>query len=144
TFKRLAFFAASQDGCIAPEQWVDWLLSDGAWWLWASDTMREVFRLLVLQGHRLAQPDRDRLEAAILSGPLREMYRDDLDPDRWQGLVERSVWLHLSKLNASGLALSAAATVRLEGLSRAYPQWQLAANERDEFSHWMSGTGDRL
>ncbi|EOV0937745.1 anti-phage defense-associated sirtuin Dsr1 [Pseudomonas aeruginosa] len=142
TFKRLAFFAASQDGCIAPEQWVDWLLSDGAWWLWASDTMREVFRLLVLQGHRLAQPDRDRLEAAILSGPLREMYRDDLDPDRWQGLVERSVWLHLSKLNASGLALSAAATVRLEGLSRAYPQWQLAANERDEFSHWMSGTGD--
>lgn len=34
TFKRLAFFAASQDGCIAPEEWVDWLLGDGAWWLW--------------------------------------------------------------------------------------------------------------
>ena len=23
-----------------------------------------------------------------------------------------------------------------------YPQWQLATNERDESSHWMSGTGD--
>jgi hypothetical protein len=30
----------------------------------------------------------------------------------------------------------------LAELSNAYPQWQLAANERDEFSHWMSGTGD--
>lgn len=27
-------------------------------------------------------------------------------------------------------------------LSDAYPQLQLATNERDEFSHWMSGTGD--
>ena len=28
TFKRLALFAASQDNCIPPEQWVDWLLAD--------------------------------------------------------------------------------------------------------------------
>ena len=27
TFKRLALFGASQDACIAPEQWVDWLLA---------------------------------------------------------------------------------------------------------------------
>ena len=142
TFKRLAFFAASQDGSIAPEEWVDWLLGDGAWWLWVVDTQREVLRLLVLQGRQLTQPFQDRLETAILGGPPREMYRDDLEPDHWQDLVERSVWLHLSKLNASGLALGAASTVCLEDLSRAHPQWQLAANERDEFSHWMSGTGD--
>jgi hypothetical protein len=142
TFKRLAFFAASQDDCIAPEQWVDWLLGDGAWWLWAADTQREVFRLLVLQGRRLERPVQDRLETAILGGPPREMYRDDLESDRWTDLVEQSVWLHLSKLKASGLTLSAAATARLEELSRAHPQLQLAANERDEFSHWMSGTGD--
>jgi hypothetical protein len=142
TFKRLAFFAASQDNCIVPEHWVDWLLGDGAWWLWASDTKREVFRLFVLQGHRLEQPVQGALEAAILAGPPREMYRDDLEPDRWHDLVEHSVWLHLSKLNASGIALSDASTVRLADLSRAYPQWQLAPNERDEFSHWMSGTGD--
>ncbi|MEW5512052.1 anti-phage defense-associated sirtuin Dsr1 [Pseudomonas asiatica] len=142
TFKRLAFFAASKDNCIAPEHWVDWLLDDGIWWLWASDTKREVLRLLVLQGHRLTQSDQERLENAILAGPPREMYRDDLESDRWHELVERSVWLYLSKLNASGLALRDAATVRLDDLSRAHPQWQLAANESDEFSHWMSGTGD--
>jgi hypothetical protein len=70
------------------------------------------------------------------------MYRDNLEPDRWQGLVARSVWLHLAKLNLSGLALGAPAAARLEEISTAYPQWQLATNERDEFSHWMSGTGD--
>ncbi len=142
TFKRLALFAASQDGCIAPEKWVSWLLADGAWWLWSTDTGREVFRLLVLQGRQLAGAAQDHLEAAILSGPLREMYRDDLEPDRWQDLVAHSVWLHLAKLNASGLALGGTAKARLAELSSAYPQWQLAANESDEFSHWMSGTGD--
>lgn len=142
TFKRLALFAASQDRCIAHEEWVEWLLADGAWWLWTVDTQREVLRLLVQQGRRLTPVSQERLESAILVGPPREMYRDDLEPDRWQDLVAHSVWLHLAKLNASGLALGAAATARLAELSHLHPQWQLAANEKDEFSHWMSGTGD--
>lgn len=142
TFKRLALFAASKDACIASVQWVEWLLDDGAWWLWSVDTGREVFRLLVLQGRQLAGPTKDRLEAAILAGPPREMYRDDLEPDRWQELVGRSVWLHLAKLDASGLVLGDTAKARLGELSSAYPQLQLAANDRDEFSHWMTGTGD--
>lgn len=139
TFKRLALFAASQDGCISPEQWVDWLLTEDAWWLWSTDTGREVFRLLVEQGRHLAGAAQERLEAAILAGPPREMYRDDLEADRWQA---RSVWLHLAKLNASGCALGVPAAARLEELSNTYPLWQLLTNERDEFSHWMSGTGD--
>lgn len=141
-FKRLALFAASYDDCIPPEQWVDWLLADGAWWLWSTDTGREVFRLLVLQGQHLAGVAQQSLEGAILAGPPREMYRDDLEAERWQDLVTRSVWLHLAKLNTSGLVLGASAATRLAEISTAYPQWQLAANERDEFSHWMSGTGD--
>lgn len=141
-FKRLALFAASHEDCIPPVQWVDWLLAEGAWWLWSTDTGREVFRLFVLQGRHLAGAEQDRLEAAILAGPPREMYRDDLETDRWQDLVARSVWLHLAKLNTSGLVLGASAAARLAEISTAYPQWQLATNERDEFSHWMSGTGD--
>lgn len=142
TFKRLALFAASQDACIAPEQWVDWLLADSAWWLWSNNTGRELFRLLVLQGRHLVRDTQERLEAAILAGPPREMYRNDLEPDQWQGLVARAVWLRLAKLNASGVVLGALATTRLAEISNAYPKWQLAPNERDEFSHWMSGTGD--
>lgn len=142
TFKRLALFAASHDGCIRPEQWVDWLLADGAWWLWSPDTGREVFRLFVLQGRHLTGTAQDRLEAAILAGPPRERYSDALKEEDWQGLVTRSVWLHLAKLKASGLALGESAAVHLTEMFIAYPQWQLATNERDEFSHWMSGTGD--
>lgn len=142
TFKRLALFAASQEGCIAPERWAGWLLADRAWWLWAVDTQREVMRLLVLQGHRLTPASQQLLESAILAGPPREMYRDDLEPDRWQRLVEESVWLHLAKLNASGLVLGTASALRFAELSKLHPQWQLSANERDEFTHWMSGTGD--
>jgi hypothetical protein len=142
TFKRLALFAASQDGCIAPEHWVDWLLADGAWWLWTDDTRREVCRLLVLQGRRLASPAKERLESAILAGLPRELRGDDAEPDQWQRLIDRAMWLRLAKLNASGLTLGATSTARLEELSRAHPQWQLATNESDEFSRWMSGTGD--
>lgn len=142
TFKRLALFAASQDGCIAPEQWVEWLQTDGTWWLWAVGARREVLRLLVQQGRRLTPESQERLESAILAGPPREMYRDDLEPDRWQDLLEHSIWLYLAKLNSSGLTLGTASAARLAELSALHPEWQLAANERDEFSHWMSGTGD--
>lgn len=142
TFKRLALFAASQDGCIAPEQWVEWLLADGAWWLWATDTRREVYRLLVLQGGRLTPVSKGRLEAAIIAGPPREMCPDDFEPDHWQNRVARSTWLHLAKLSTSGVTLGAPSVARLEELSRAHPQWKLSANESDEFSQWMSGTGD--
>ncbi|EMR34353.1 hypothetical protein BC455_21145 [Vibrio harveyi] len=141
-FKRLALFAASHDDSIPTKQWVDWLLEGSTWWLWSTDTGREVFRLFVLQGRHLAGAAQERLETAILAGPPREMYRDDLDEDWWQDLVTHSVWLHLAKLNTSGLVLGAPAAARLAEISAAYPEWKLATNERDEFSHWMSGTGD--
>ena len=142
TFKRLTLFAASHDDCIKPEQWVDWLLTDDAWWLWSTDMGREVFRLLVLQGQNLAGVAHDRLEAAILAGPPQEMLMGQPEPDWWAQHVLSSIWLRLAKLDTSGLALGEAAAARLAEISTAYPQWQLATNERDEFSHWMSGTGD--
>ncbi len=142
TFKRLALFAASQDGCIPAELWVNWLLADDQWWLWSLDTRREVLRLYVMQGRHLAGAEQEHLEAAILAGPLRAMYRDDMEAERWEHLVARAVWLHLAKLNASGLVLGTTAAARLAEISTAYSKWQLATNERDEFSHWMSGTGD--
>lgn len=141
-FKRLALFAASHDDCIPTEKWVDWLLAERAWWLWSVETGREVFRLFVLQGRHLAGAVKERLETAVLAGPPREMFRDDLDEDRWQDLEARSVWLHLAKLSTSHLVLGTPAAIRLAEISAAHPELQLATDERDEFSHWMSGTGD--
>lgn len=142
TFKRLALFAASQDGCVDPGQWVEWLLADRAWWLWAIETRRELLRLLVLQGKRLTSSSQQRLESALLNGPPLDIYPNDLEPDRGQEWIEHSVWLRLSKLRTSGVALGVAAAERLMELSRLHPQWKLADNESDEFPYWMSGTGE--
>ncbi len=142
TFKRLALFAASQDECIPPEQWVDWLLADGAWWLWSTVTRREMCRLLVLQGRHLTGAAQERLEEAILAGPPREMLMGKPEPDWWARDVLEPTWLRLAKLNTAGLALGESAAARLAEISTTYPQLQLKTNERDEFSHWMSGTGD--
>jgi hypothetical protein len=142
TFKRLALFAASQDGSIDCVQWVGWLVSNDAWWLWSVDTQRETMRLLVQQGAHLSPSARATLETAILAGPPRRMYRDELESERWQPLVDRSVWLHLAKLREGGGELGAAASRHLNILSAANPEWQLESHEQDEFSHWMSGTGD--
>ena len=140
-FKRLAFFAASHDGCIDSSRWCAWLLSDERWWLWSEETRREVMRLLVLQGHCLAS-SQGQLETAILDGPPRYMYRKDLEPERWKKRVNYSVWLRLAKLNASGLKLGHAAQSRFDTLSSDNPQWNLCRHESDEFAVWMSGTGD--
>lgn len=142
TFKRLALFAASEEVSISPERWVDWVLDDGAQLLWSVSVMREVLRLFVLQGQELSGSHQERLETVILAGPPRENYRDDMEPDRWQELMEHAIWLHLAKLESSGLRLGAKASEYFNKLSDKHPNWLLARNESDEFSHWVSGTGD--
>jgi hypothetical protein len=71
TFKRLALFAASQNGTVDTNEWVDWLLSDNHRLLWSVLTKRETLRLLVLQGAQLTAQTLTRLEQAILDGPPR-------------------------------------------------------------------------
>ena len=142
TFKRLALFSATHEGVVPDGKWVNWLLADDGWWLWSVDTMRETMRLLVQQGPSLPADARARLEIGILAGPPRKMYRDDIEPERWQSLVNHSIWLHLSKLVSEGGILGDEAAAKLAQLSEANPEWKLAVNQSDEFSHWMSGSGD--
>lgn len=142
SFKRLALFAASKADCIPPVMWVDWLLRDSAWWLWSIGTKREVSRLLVLQGAKLSSTSQLRLEDAIMEGPPRHMFIEDLEPTRWRQLVERSIWLRLAKLQASGIKLGPTAKDRFTKISDANPTWKLAEDESDEFSFWVSDMND--
>lgn len=142
TFKRLAIFAASHDGSVDPGTWVEWLTGRNAWWLWSIDTRREVIALLRLQGLRLSKTGLTRLEEAILTGPPREKYTDEMMREDWQELSDRYIWLRLAKLRSVGVELGSEAGSRLDALSSQYPFWQVAPDERDEFSHWMTGTGD--
>lgn len=142
TFKRLALFAASQDGCISPKQWVNWLLADDGWWLWSEDLHRETMRLLFLQSQQLLSETQLRLEQTILQGPPREKYRSGVEQERWLYRQNRNIWLRLAKMKASGLALGETALHRLQELSASYPDWRFQEHDREEFLHWMSGTGD--
>lgn len=144
TFKRLALFAASQPDCIAPQQWVDWLLVDDAWWLWSAETNREVCRLLAQQGKQLPEADQERLEVAVLACQPQSMLMGQPEPDWWEKDALHAIWLRLVKLDASGLSLGAQAAARLNELSNMYPQWKLTDTgvEREEFSRWMSRSGD--
>ncbi|MFT5133170.1 MAG: hypothetical protein ACI9SC_001639 [Gammaproteobacteria bacterium] len=142
TFKRLAFFAASHDKVISSDQWLEWLLTDEAWWLWSENSRRETIRLIVLQSVNLSGSSQSKLEAALLVGPPRRMYREGIEPEQWQVMADRSIWLRLTKLKLSVTQIGEAALMRLDALSAANPNWQLASNEQDEFSHWSSGTGD--
>jgi hypothetical protein len=117
------------------------LVEDG-WWLWSVETQREVMRLLVLQGQGIPTDVGARLEAGIIAGPPRRMFCDDIEPERWQESVDHAVWLRLAKLASGGRILGNEATVKLTELSLAHPKWKLAANEGDEFSHWISVTRD--
>lgn len=142
TFKRLALFAASHDGCITSEQWVEWLVADEAKWLWVADTHREVRRLLVLQGVNLASNQRSQLESVILKGPPRSMFPEDIEPTTLQLRIDWWIWLCLAKLREGGSVLGEQAAQHFNALSVTYPDWKLQSHERDEFLHWMSGTGD--
>ncbi len=142
TFQRLALFAASFDNCIDSKKWVDWLLQDNARWLLADFKRREVMRLLTLQGKNLAAAPQKKLEKAILAGPKREMYRDGFSDDDWSSIAKNWIWLRLAKLEASGLILNTKAAAKLAALKAENPTWQFSKYEKEEFSSWMTGTGE--
>ena len=143
-FRRLAFFAATQDDVIPPCRALNWLLADEHWWLWSSETQREVLRLLVSLAPRLDSAMLGELEQAVLAGPPREMYRPDINPERWNLIMDDEIRLRLTKITEAGVALSAN-DKRMAQPSARYPNRTLAADQRDEFPYWSSsGGGERI
>jgi len=140
-FKRLAFFAATQSNVISPHHALRWLLADDHRWLWSVETQRETIRLLVALTPKLDTPGLAELEQAILQGPPREMFMDDLDPQELAPIVDKDVWLRLAKARAVGVVLGHDASTKLGDLTLQYPDWKLTEDERDEFPIWM-GEGD--
>lgn len=144
-FRRLAFFAAAQGNVISHRRALDWLLADTNWWLWSVETEREAMRLLVALAPQLNEVMLQELEQAILAGPPRAMFNDDIEAERWTRIVDREIWLRLAKIVETGAVLGAAGKERLNALSAQYPERQLASDERDEFPCWMESgwVGDR-
>lgn len=141
TFKRFALYAAAQDGVIAPVRWVDWLRQDNGYWLWSSETRREVCRLLVRQGHSLDAALRDKLEEAILAGPPRNFFRGDMSEEEYQGYTQYLSWLLLKKLSRNS-SLSSHARSRLEQIEQEEPRLRREPDEQEEFPVWVGPLRD--
>lgn len=144
--RRLAFFAAAQGDVIPQQLALDWLLSDDHWWLWSVESQREAMRLIVALAPRLDRGQKARLEEAIVGGPPRSMFKEELEPEKWGRIVGRETWLRLAKITQGGASLGAVAGTRFAELTSQNPQWTLADNEREEFPHWMEDAtwvGDR-
>ena len=101
-------------------------------------------RLLVRLARDLDRDTLGTLEEAILEGPPRAMYRDDLEPEQWTQICKSGIGLRLVKMAQAGAELGAAGNEFLRELRAEFPQWTLAEDERDEFPHWReSGWGPR-
>src|SRR5699024_9194193 len=55
---------------------------------------------------------------------------------------DNGVWIRLEKLSESGLKLGDIARQKLDDLKIQYPHFKSEPHQREEFLHWMSGTGD--
>jgi hypothetical protein len=95
-------------------------------------------RLLVSLAPQLDATMLAELEQAILSGPPRDLYRDDIEREGWDRIVDHGVWLRLAKVAHAGVTLSEEGKARLDKISAQHP-WQLASDESDEFPVWMGG-----
>jgi hypothetical protein len=124
-FRRLTFFAATEPHLFSSEQALNWLLSDERHWLWSTETQREAIRLLVTLAPKLAPEQRNYFFQAILAGPPRDMFRDDTDPELFQRIADREIWLRLSKCRAAGTVLPPDEARKLAALSAQYSGWRL-------------------
>ena len=140
-FLRLRLFAAANSSLISVEEGLSLLLSDEAWWLWSPETQREALRLLVFLAPKLPADKAGELFEAILSGPPRQMYRDDVEPDRLQRSVEHEIWLRIEKCREAGVLLPESAERERQRISALHPKWKVQPDESDEFPVW-TGTGD--
>ena len=142
-FRRLTFFAATHTDLIPHRLGLTWLLEDERWWLWSVETTRETVRLLVALVPELDDAELLELELAVLTGPPRNMYREDIDDELWTRVRDREIWLRLARIAETTGRLRPAGDKRLTELSARHPSWTLAEDERDEFHHWM-GDGEEL
>jgi len=141
-FKRLAFFAAITTDLIPPREALDWLLDDDAWWLWALSTTHETLLLVTKIANELSRCDRRPLETALITGPPRSMYRDDISDEEFERSADHQIWLRITMINASGAQLGTRAKQRLAQISQKYPHWQLSEDDRDSFPSWIDDNSE--
>ena len=110
-FRRLALHAATEPSDADVEGGVEVLLDDAKPALWDLYAVRETSRFLNKRGVDIESGQLDRLIEAILGGPPRQMYRDDLSEEEWEKIRNRQILSRLHNLIESGVNLPSRAQV---------------------------------
>lgn len=112
-FKRLVFHAYTVEDVVSTSDALESLLEKDGWWLWLVDTKREKYRLLNKIWPLLDEPDAEQLVNAIIEGPPKEMYVQDLSDSEWHEIRNKDKWELLSKLTTFGRPLNGAGQAEL-------------------------------
>jgi hypothetical protein len=104
--------------------------------LWSSCCEHEVLQFLREGSGSLLQGERSTLEQLILKGPPREQFREDISSEDLASVVDRSIWLRLSRFRENPAGLSVRGNGVLLSLCKRY-EWKLELEERQEFPVWM-------
>ncbi len=140
-FKRLGLFALTERlDLFSATEAINRLLPDDGWWLWSTETRREVMRLVVVIAAELPPTESERLQEAILQGPPARMFASDPEPATLYRVIDREIWIRLTAFRDAGGDLIPRASDYLQSLTQTYPQWS-PADEQDEFPVWMSSDG---
>jgi hypothetical protein len=136
-FRRLILHVLTMRSIYPEEEALEYLLEDNHWWLWSNECRREVFRFLDVFWPKLSDHTSDKLINAILQGPPRKMYREDLKTEEWNYRFEREVWLKLAKLQSFGRCLPESANHVRKKLESIHLNWSLQEKDKDEFTSWI-------
>ena len=111
--------------------------------LWDENTRRETLRFLRKCGKEILSQSEGRILNAILNGPPRDLYDENLSKIRWEELRDHEIRLRLYKLCESGATLPKDAQLVFEKIQKKYP-WNSKNDHSEEFSFFMrSGWVDR-
>jgi SIR2-like domain len=136
-FKRLFLYSATKCGSTQDRSALKLLLADGAQWLWALDTTREVNVYLRERVRHWKTSEVSRLCRAVLKGPIRKKYRNMSNRD-WREFRDRIISKYLSKLEQGGVAFPQTVASRFSALKEIY-QYSPPEDQSDEFVNY-SGT----
>ena len=72
---------------IPTERALSWLLERDGWWLWTSETQHEALELLTSLLPQLSADDVLRVEAKVIAGPPRRMFKAEVTFEDWAKTV---------------------------------------------------------
>ena len=136
-FRRLALYTATEHDDSDVKFGLEILLSGPHPTLWDHHIMRETLRFLRKRGQHFCDEQLASLIKAILKGPPRRMFREDLTDDEWRAVRDKRIILRLHKLKESGLSLPRSAQKAYERI-QSDQQWEPAGDHSEEFGLFIS------